>query len=414
MSDPNDSGSRPDLAEGWERSTLGEMGRYLNGRGFTKKEWRQAGRPIIRIQNLTDPSKPFNYFDGEADERHTARSGDLLVSWAATLDVFRWEGPEAVVNQHIFKVESFVDVDLHYWALRASLDALRAQTHGTAMVHITRDRFLGTPVCIPPEAEQQSVVAEIDSRFAALDEADQSLDDAASKLSLLRRSVLDLAAKSGDEQCVGDLLDGIEAGKSFQCHGRRAINGEWGVIKVSAMTYGAFREEENKAVIDENRVDPRWEIRSGDLLVSRANTSQYVGAAVLVEDTRPRLLLSDKSLRLTVGDEVDPAWLQLALSAPSTRKQMSLAATGTSDSMRNLSQDRIRAIRVRVPTRAKQERLVQDAARRLDGIERMRQGLDSQLELSQVLRRAVLSRTFSREVGLGPPVEDSDPLEGTG
>ena len=73
---------------------------------------------------------------------------------------------------------------------------------------------------------------------------------------------------------------------------------EWGVIKVSAMTWGEFRETENKTVLEGRAVDPRMEIHPGDLLVSRANTVDYVGAVVMVHECRPRLLLSDKSLRL--------------------------------------------------------------------------------------------------------------------
>jgi hypothetical protein len=38
---------------GWTATTLGALGRYVNGRGFRRGEWCDAGRPIIRIQNLT-------------------------------------------------------------------------------------------------------------------------------------------------------------------------------------------------------------------------------------------------------------------------------------------------------------------------------------------------------------------------
>jgi len=102
-----------ELPPGWTESKLGEIGEYLNGRGFKKAEWRESGRPIIRIQNLTGTNRLFNYFDGDAHESYIARPGDLLVSWAASLGAFVWRGPEAVVNQHIFKVRSHVDRQFH-------------------------------------------------------------------------------------------------------------------------------------------------------------------------------------------------------------------------------------------------------------------------------------------------------------
>lgn len=82
---------------------------------------------------------------------------------------------------------------------------------------------------------------------------------------------------------LGDLLLRIEAGKSFQCEPRPARVDEWGVIKVSAMTWGSFREEENKAVPEGYEFNPQHEIKPGDILVSRANTEAYVGAPVVTD-----------------------------------------------------------------------------------------------------------------------------------
>src|SRR5689334_18744687 len=92
------------VPEGWKRTTIGELGRYLNGRGFKTSEWARTGRPIIRIQDLTGSNKNPNYFNGAIEDRYIVEPGDLLVSWSATLGAYIWDGPEAVLNQHIFKV----------------------------------------------------------------------------------------------------------------------------------------------------------------------------------------------------------------------------------------------------------------------------------------------------------------------
>jgi type I restriction enzyme S subunit len=157
---------------------------------------------------------------------------------------------------------------------------------------------------------------------------------------------------------LGSLLDGIEAGKSFECLTRPAASDEWGIIKVSAMTWGTFDERENKAVPPGIRFDPSHEIGAGDLLLSRANTTELVGATVLVAHCRHHLLLSDKSMRLLVPPQVDSRWLKFALTSPSAREQMSAVATGTSDSMRNISQDKVRAISLLLPPLPEQRRIV--------------------------------------------------------
>ncbi|MDR7300615.1 hypothetical protein [Haloactinomyces albus] len=55
--------------------------------------------------------------------------------------------------------------------------------------------------------------------------------------------------------CLGildEVLDRIEAGKSFACEARPARDDEWGVIKVSAMTWGEFQESEDEAAPQRN------------------------------------------------------------------------------------------------------------------------------------------------------------------
>ena len=168
---------------------------------------------------------------------------------------------------------------------------------------------------------------------------------------------------------IGDLLLAIEAGKSFRCEARPARPEEWGVIKVSAMTWGEFRETENKAVQPNAEIDPANEVKPGDILLSRANTEAYVGASVLVGECRPRLLLSDKSLRLVPSSLVDRRWFAYLLSSPGVRREISRRATGTKDSMRNISQASLREIRVLVPPIAEQRRIVaalEDHLSRLD------------------------------------------------
>lgn len=145
------------------------------------------------------------------------------------------------------------------------------------------------------------------------------------------------------------LIDRIEAGKSFSALGRPARADEWGVIKVSAMSWGNFREDENRAVPEGWEINPRCEIRSQDLLLSRANTEDLVGATILARETMPRLLLSDKSLRLIPYEVIDRMWLNYTLRSPLVRSQFSELATGTSDSMRNLSQDKVRSVTLCLP-----------------------------------------------------------------
>jgi type I restriction enzyme S subunit len=249
-------------------------------------------------------------------------------------------------------------------------------------------------------------VAAIEEHFSRLDAAEESLRRAQKRLEGMRRAVLSIAVSEGEEKRVGDLLVEIEAGKSFKCHNRPSASDEWGVIKVSAMTWGSFNERENKAVLSEDLVDPRWEIGAGDLLLSRANTTDYVGASVLVGRCRPRLLLSDKSMRLLTKPDVEKAWLQLALSTPSSRSQMSAVATGTSDSMRNISQGKVMNVRVNVPPFPDQRRIVAEVERQLSLVGALAAATTAALKRSAALHRAILERAFTGKLVPQDPTDE--------
>ncbi|MFI8340624.1 restriction endonuclease subunit S [Streptomyces sp. NPDC085639] len=146
---------------------------------------------------------------------------------------------------------------------------------------------------------------------------------------------------------LGDLLCRIEAGKSPLADDTPAGQGEWGVLKVSAIQSGRFVAQENKTVRDAALIQPGYEVRPGDLIMTRANTEELVGLACVAVAPPPRLMLSDKTLRLVVDESVaDPKFLALVLAQPSLRQRIRSLATGTSGSMKNIGQGQIRCLPV--------------------------------------------------------------------
>jgi type I restriction enzyme, S subunit len=187
----------------------------------------------------------------------------------------------------------------------------------------------------------------------------------------------------------------IEAGKSFKCIPRRADPGEWGIVKVSAMTWGEFDETENKTVPPGHTIDQHFEIKPGDILLSRANTVELVGAPVLVQQCRPRLLLSDKSMRLLYTESVNKAWLITVLRSPLVRKQLSQKATGTKDGMRNVSQETVLDVRIPLAPTAEQDALVEATDDQLSVIDHLEADLEARLKSAQSLRHSILHHAFT-------------------
>lgn len=139
-----------------ETQPLSLLARFVNGRAFTKNA-SGTGRIVVRIAELNSgmgASTVRN--DIEVGDDNTARPGDLLFAWSGSLTVARWYRPEAIINQHIFKVipRDGYPMWLVDQAVRAKLQDYRAiaADKATTMGHIQR-AHLDQPVAIPAEAD---------------------------------------------------------------------------------------------------------------------------------------------------------------------------------------------------------------------------------------------------------------------
>jgi type I restriction enzyme S subunit len=158
--------------------------------------------------------------------------------------------------------------------------------------------------------------------------------------------------------CWGQLTRGTSSGWSPQCESRQRVGDEWGVLKVSAVSWYIFKPEENKALPIGVAPRPEFAVRSGDFLMSRANTSELVGRSVVVGDAPARLLLSDKLVRVDLSPLVDSQYVNLYNRTAAARAHYMRNASGTSDSMKNISREVILTMPIPLPPLAEQKRIV--------------------------------------------------------
>ena len=156
----------------WPSRRLDTLCALVNGRAFKPEEWERDGLPIIRIQNLNDPTKPFNYTTRSMPERFRVRPGDVLFSWSGTpgtsFGCFRWNGSEGWLNQHIFNVRLNGSIDSASFIaqINLKLSELIAKAHGgVGLQHVTKGMVVETTLMIPP----RSLQAEFARRVALLD-----------------------------------------------------------------------------------------------------------------------------------------------------------------------------------------------------------------------------------------------------
>ena len=161
-----------DIPESWGWARVGDVAVHQNGFAFKPTDRTPEGIPIVRIQNLTDESTPFNRTNMVVDDCFRLKSGELLVSWSATLKAFMWNRGDAYLNQHIFKVTPYDGIEKRYYAcfMNCTLPKMKGKTNGTTLHHLTKPVYEGMLFPIPPTAEQNRILAKIDALMPLVDE----------------------------------------------------------------------------------------------------------------------------------------------------------------------------------------------------------------------------------------------------
>ncbi|MEB1976387.1 restriction endonuclease subunit S [Xanthomonas campestris pv. campestris] len=151
----------------------------------------------------------------------------------------------------------------------------------------------------------------------------------------------------------------IEQGWSPQCDSRPAGVGEWGVLKVGCVNGEKYNESENKVLPFDIDPLPHYEVKVGDVLVSRANTRELLGSAAIVDETQGKIMLCDKLYRVEVSEALDRNYLTAFLRLPLARFQYEREATGTSGSMQNIGQDTLKNLRHPMPPFSEQQEIAE-------------------------------------------------------
>ena len=316
------------------------------------------------------------------------------------------------LNQDLRAVHPRPDVSPRYLAyfLRSAAQSIlhECSKDGTTVDSIEAGRLMQVPVPLPTQrTAQDAIVARIDALFAEIDEGEAALAEARAAVETYRKALLKAAVtgeltadwraanppqETGEQllqriladrrarwhadpknarkkytepagpdtdglpelperwawASLAQLLSGIEAGLNVKAHGRPPAEGETGIVKISAVTWDEFDEGQSKALFLNTKIDERNLIAVGDLLISRANTIELVGAPAIVRRLSKRLVLSDKILRLIVPREFKE-WLYFVIKSTFGRQHIESRSTGNQLSMRNISQDSLRALPVPIP-----------------------------------------------------------------
>jgi type I restriction enzyme S subunit len=191
---------------------------------------------------------------------------------------------------------------------------------------------------------------------------------------------------------LADLIADISAGVSLQGENRQPGNGEVGILTLSALSGAKLDPAACKAIAAElaSKVGPS--VQANTILMSRSNTPELVGSCVFVESDLPDRFLPDLiwEIHLRPDAACDARWL-VEYFRSTGRRNLLRAAAGTSGSMIKLSMNRLRNLRVGLPSEATQYAVV-SVARAFHGhVEQLSQLLTAKRTFKRGLMQQLLT-----------------------
>ena len=371
------------MKHGWEYKKLGEVASYINGFAFKPEQWTTEGVPIIRIQNLNNPDAPFNYYDGVVPEKVRVTNGDLLISWSASLGTYIWEGSDAYLNQHIFKVEfDKGNIDKMYlkYAVSSKLDAMANLVHGATMKHIVKKDFDNTLIPVPPLPNQRQIVSLLDKLSLVIEKKKQQvkeLDNLAQAIFYDMFGDVNTNNHSYDIQTLSSVCEILTDGTHQTPEYTQDIVNGVKFLSAKDVVGGVINWNNIKYIPQSlhESLYSRLAPKRNDILLCKNGTTGI--AAVVETDEIFDIYVSLALLRLKDG--YLPKYILYAINNPTTKQQFDDSLKGVG--VPNLHLGEIKKTRIVVPPLP----LQQSFAQKVESIERQKELINQSIREAQTL-----------------------------
>lgn len=295
-----------------------------------------------------------SYYDGCVSPAYTVLS--------ATKKVF------PCFFRYLFKSKPYIA------ALQSTTDSLR---DGKS---ITFDQFGSILLVLPRLEEQQKIANFLDHETAKIDTLIEKQQQLIKLLKEKRQAVIshavtkglnpDAPMKDSGVEWLGDVpahwdvisirrvLESIQQGSSPVAANIPPNIGQTGVMKISGIKHGVFKEYEAKT-LNEGDFNSKYQVSKGNLLLTRGNTPALV-ADVCVVNCEPKagLMMSDLIYRLNIKSNISAHFLCYWLLSSMGRLQIQNDARGSSMTMAKVSQEHIKSWLTTLPLLAEQHLIV--------------------------------------------------------
>ena len=235
-----------------------------------------------------------------------------------------------------------------YYFFLASMDVLEAGFKGAGLKHTNKDYIDSIEITKIPSLPSQDKIVNLFDELASRIEKErrqiEKLDD------LIKARFVEMFGDK-EEMKISGYIDSLEAGKSLagteKCENK--------VLKTGAVSYDYFDNTQTKYLPKDYQPLNAHKVNPGDVIISRMNTIDLVGAATYVWNVPDKVYLPDRLWKAKLKNDANPIFVWQTIIHPKTKKLIRRMAGGTSGSMKNISKNKFLEMLVKKATREEQD-----------------------------------------------------------
>ena len=165
----------------WKVCRLGDECKVINGRAYKTEELLDKGKyQVLRVGNFFT-NNTWYYSDLELEKDKYCEDGDLLFAWSASFGPRIWHGKKVIYHYHIWKLtgyENCLNKNFFVELLNYNCEAMKADTHGSTMLHFTKAQMEEQQLILPPIAIQEQFATFVEQVNKSKVEVQKALDKA--------------------------------------------------------------------------------------------------------------------------------------------------------------------------------------------------------------------------------------------
>jgi len=382
---------------------LGEVARIETGTTPSKKnpDYHGGNIPFVKPGDLDE--QPKRIFEAEsyvtdlgAKQGRVIPENGVMVCCIGSLGKLAIAGRDMITNQQINSVifnEEKVEPKFGAYFLSTQKKELEHLASSTTVAIVNKTNFSKLKIPLPSLSEQKAIVAKLDRAQRLIDIDKEML---AKYDELIQSVFLEMFGdpvtnpKEWEVKKLGDVVEKLVAGKSFKS--TDDDSGDYRVIKTGAVSWNTFDKSESKPLPPDYEPPSEHFINKGDILISRMNTSELVGASVLVRDEIENYTIPDRiwKIKWKSKDSQTLNYFWQCINHESFRNEISKIATGTSGSMKNMSKKKMFNMDVILPPIELQKKFDEIC----DKIEHQKRQLFNSLKKSEELFSSLVQGAF--------------------